>query len=65
MRQLKLTTVNILSDSHGRHINKTMNEEYHSEFKTVGYIKANARIKNILNNTKCLIANFGKQDYVV
>lgn len=45
--------------------NKTMNEEYHSEFKTVGYIKAYARIKNILNNTKCLIANFGKQDYVV
>lgn len=45
-----------------RHINKTMNEEYHSEFKLLD-IKANARIKNILNNTKCLIANFGKQDY--
>lgn len=57
--------MNIISDSHGRLINKTINEEFHSEFKTVGYIKANARIKNILNNTKCLMANFGKQNYVV
>lgn len=30
MRRSQPTTVNIISDSHGRHIGKIMNEEYHS-----------------------------------
>lgn len=30
MRRSQPTTVNIISDSHGRHISKIINEEYHS-----------------------------------